>query len=391
MKQISRQKAVSNLAITTVGHPFASIGMGEQLRSSVASLNAAGLRTDIYDIFRYAGRQDQAHIDLMRDREVEHLNDGGIRIFHLNGDEVDEAISKLEQRGEEFSRGYNIVLPAWELPNYPKVWISRLQKFDEVWAISKYVQAILQRSHIPAYYVGQSVEVNAQYLYPRKFFSIKDSAFVLLQFFDTTSFPERKNPFAAVEVFKRLKQERPYADIQLVLKTKSGEEGSKGWAEFVRQHVPDVHIIDRRLDTIELHSLIAASDCLVSLHRAEGFGRGTGEAMSLGVLAMGTGWSGNLDYMTSENSLLVNSKLVPVADGQYPHWRNQKWAECDVEHALQLIKRALDDPEHANAIRLRGRATVRSMMNHRAVGLRMAEHIERIRCAGRRGARRATQ
>ena len=48
-----------------------------------------------------------------------------------------------------------------------------------------------------------------------------------------------------------------------------------------------------------MQSLINACDCFVSLHRSEGFGRGLGEAMALGRLALGTGWSGNVDFMTA--------------------------------------------------------------------------------------------
>jgi hypothetical protein len=36
------------------------------------------------------------------------------------------------------------------------------------------------------------------------------------------------------------------------------------------------------MTSLETRSLINACDCFASLHRAEGFGRGTGEAMFLG-------------------------------------------------------------------------------------------------------------
>ena len=39
-------------------------------------------------------------------------------------------------RGGDFDAGYNIIVPAWELPLYPKQWAAQLAKFDEVWALS---------------------------------------------------------------------------------------------------------------------------------------------------------------------------------------------------------------------------------------------------------------
>ena len=71
----------------------------------------------------------------------------------------------------------------------------------------------------------------------------------------------------------------------------------------------------------------------MSLHRAEGFGRGLGEAMALGRLALGTGWSGNVDFMTEKNSLLVRHRMVKLKRDEYPHWQGQSWAEPDLDHA----------------------------------------------------------
>ena len=52
-------------------------------------------------------------------------------------------------------------------------------------------------------------------------------------------------------------------------------------------------------------SLYASADCFISLHRSEGLGLGMMEAMLLGKPVIATGWSGNLDFMTADNSRLV--------------------------------------------------------------------------------------
>ena len=51
--------------------------------------------------------------------------------------------------------------------------------------------------------------------------------------------------------------------------------------------------------------MIAEADCYVSLHHAEGFGYTMAEAMFYGVPVIASGYSGNLEYMTAENSFLV--------------------------------------------------------------------------------------
>ena len=49
---------------------------------------------------------------------------------------------------------------------------------------------------------------------------------------------------------------------------------------------------------------------------------------------MGTGWSGNVDFMTPANSLFVDYELVKLKRDDYPHWQGQSWAEPKLEHAL---------------------------------------------------------
>ena len=132
------------------------------------------------------------------------------------------------------------------------------------------------------------------------------------------------------------------------------------------------------MSAFETRSLINACDCFVSLHRSEGFGRGTGEAMFLGRLALATGWSGNLDYMAAENSLLVKHEPVPVGNGEYPFGERQVWAEPDVDHATALLEAALDDRARAAAIAARGRRDIRLRHSFRAVGVRILDRVTEI-------------
>ncbi len=366
--------------ITLIGHPWAPIGMGEQMRSQIAALSALHLHHGVYDIFRYAGRTDAVHEAVIGSREVDAVP-GGIRIFHVNGDEVERVFEAFEARGNSLADGVNIVVPAWELPAYPEVWAKQLRRFDMVWALSRFIQQSLATVGITAPLVGQSVEPHPGPLLPRRNFGIRESAFVLLNFFDLSSFASRKNPEAVLALFDRLRAEHPYADLQLVLKAKEGERGAEDWAEswVAGQGAANrVHVIAWPLDTMGVRSLIAACDCFVSLHRAEGFGRGLGEAMALGRLALGTNWSGNVDFMTPQNALPVRHAAVALKDGDYPHWQGQSWAEPDVDHAVELLTPMLSDPTRGRALAQRGQTEVLQTHGNRAIGLRMIEQIEKL-------------
>ena len=367
---------IDDIDLTILGHPWAPIGMGEQMRSHITAARALMLNQRVYDIFRYAQRADAAHAHILDGLEVDVLP-GGIRVFHINGDEVEPVIAAIEARGGRFEDGYNIIVPAWELPTYPPAWADKLKRFDEVWALSHFIKSSLAKSGIESHFTGQAIEPLPGPLLPRRHFGIRESAFVFLTFFDISSYASRKNPFAVIELFDRLRADLPYHDMQLVLKAKNGERGAEEWAASLPEN-SQIKVIATPLDTLGVRSLINACDCLVSLHRAEGFGRGPGEAMALGRLALATGWSGNVDFMTQENSLLVEHDMIPLQPDEYPHWQGQSWANPSIDHAFALARPLLDDPTRAAALAQRGQTDVLRTHGNRAVGLRILARLQTI-------------
>ena len=372
-------KSIDDVEITLVGHPWAPIGMGEQMRSHIAALNTLGLHHRVLDIFGFAARADPAHHALIGSREIRKLP-GGIRIFHVNGDEIDNVRQAITLGGGSFEGGINVIVPAWELPKYPKIWAKGLHDFNEVWALSRFIQASLATAAIESHLVGQSVEPAPGPLLPRRHFGIRESAFVLLNFFDLSSYATRKNPEAVIALYARLRAAHPTADIQLVLKAKQGEQGAETWArDFVAAHPgAQIHVIDQPLDTTGVISLIAACDCFVSLHRSEGFGRGLGEAMAMGRLALGTNWSGNTDFLTTSNGLPVDFALKRLTKDQYPHWQGQQWAEPDLDHAEALISQAIQDPGHTRKLTRAAQSSIRQTHGNRAIGLQILTRLESL-------------
>jgi hypothetical protein len=370
--------------LTLIGHPYASIGMGEQLRSHGTAMSAVHLSFGMYDIFRYAARDDPDFEAQVAPAEVYDL-DEGIRIFHINGDEVTNVIAKLREAGQSFESGYNIIVPAWELPTYPTVWAEQLKKFDEVWALSTFIQNSLAKSNVASFFIGQSGEIRHEAFLPRKYFGIRESSFVFLNFFDLSSYASRKNPEAVLEVYRIVRERLPSADIQLVLKVKDGGKSAADWVQPIREAHPELVTIERPLTGFETRSLINACDCFVSMHRAEGFGRGLAEAMSLGRLTLGTGWSGNVDFMTPENSLLVDYTLRPLKPGEYPHADGQEWAEPDVRHAARLVEQVLRSETQGREIAARGKRDIDLSCSFRSVGVRTLNRLQEI-CSNVTGA-----
>ena len=82
----------------------------------------------------------------------------------------------------------------------------------------------------------------------------------------------------------------------------------------------------------------------LSLHRAEGFGRGLAEALQLGLHVICTGYYGNVDFCHPPHADLVKYKLVKVGKNDYVHTQGQVWAEPDVAHAAKLMQKFVKQP-----------------------------------------------
>ena len=106
----------------------------------------------------------------------------------------------------------------------------------------------------------------------------------------------------------------------------------------------NVRVMQETLSRTEMAGLVATSDVVLSLHRAEGFGLVPAEAMLLGVPVIATGWSGNMDFMTQQDSALVGYELVPVSDPQGTYEvPDTYWAEADTDEAAAWLARLRAD------------------------------------------------
>jgi glycosyltransferase involved in cell wall biosynthesis len=111
-----------------------------------------------------------------------------------------------------------------------------------------------------------------------------------------------------------------------------------------------------------LAGLIAAADCLISLHRAEGFGRVLAEAMALGTRVVATDWSGTTDFLDATVGDPVLYKLRDVGPDEYILAHGSRWAEPDIDDAAGKLRAVRD--AIGRDIDLRRRAKQRILRKH---------------------------
>jgi hypothetical protein len=71
------------------------------------------------------------------------------------------------------------------------------------------------------------------------------------------------------------------------------------------------------------------------------------EAMRLGKPVIATAYSGNMDFMNERNSFLCRFEMSPVGPGSPPYPARAFWAEPNISHAAELMRKVYDHPEEA--------------------------------------------
>jgi glycosyltransferase involved in cell wall biosynthesis len=361
-------------SINLVGHPYAPIGMGEHIRCTLKALQKVGVSPLLNDVYEIHSSNDYR----LGVRETKTF--GPINIFHINGDEVDPVLKHLTYN-DDWS-GYNIIYPAWELETYPSEWAEKLDGFDEIWAQSKFTYSALKKACTkPIVYLPEPCEVNLDSFLARKNFGIPEAAYIFLFFFDVRSYMSRKNPQGVIEAFKKLVMSRPYSRTKLVLKVSGVELNPTLYLDIelaIKELGDRVILIKKMLTDNEVKNLIRCCDCFISLHRSEGFGRGIGEAMCLGKPVIATAYSGNLDFMDLDCSFGVGYQLVSLKNGDYPHWENQVWADPDIDMAVNIMTKLVDNPGEGIEVGRRAKFHMITNFNYQVIGCRYLERLDHI-------------
>jgi glycosyltransferase involved in cell wall biosynthesis len=270
------------------------------------------------------------------------------------------------------------------LERYPLEWGRQLSRFDEIWAPSTFIeQAIATTSAAgkAVFAMPLACEMRRRGLHSRRRFGVRDSAYAFLFAFDFLSYLERKNPLAVIKAFSTLVEDRPFDDIVLVIKTNNADakpdlrDQVKAALAPLGQHAV---MIDGTLSELEMNSLMWLCDCFVSLHRSEGFGRGLSEAMAMGKPVIATAYSGNMEFCDEATAHLVPFELVPLREGDYPHWEGQRWAEADVEAAARAMRQLADNPTSGREMGRRARTRLANNFGYLAAGLRYAKRLAEV-------------
>ena len=361
--------------VNLVGYSKAEMGIGESCRLAAKSLKYGNIPFGVID-FR-TGNSARMYDNSLSYYRM-HTPRYNTNIFHINADQMPLVYNQL---GEQFFRSadYNIGYWAWELPEFPDEWLNSFNLVNEVWTPSAFVtESISKKSPVPVITVPPCIEFLPSNRFNRASFGLKENMFLFLMMYDSHSIQERKNPYAALNAFREASK-NSNIPMGLVIKVNNSKSDPKQ-VEKLREETKGEHvfILEGTMMRNEVYSLINLCDCFISLHRSEGFGLVMAEAMFLGKPVIGTNWSGNTDFMNSENSLLVNYNLIRINEDFGPYKAHQIWADPDIVHAGNHMKTLVENKGLYDQIGAKGTETILKNYSPTFVGQKVFSRLKEL-------------
>ena len=360
------------IGVNIAGYLDTESGMGEAARASIRSMKAAELPVALNNVPSKLRAHDRSHADAFVPDNPHPFN-----LVHLNADNMGWFAAS---RGRGYFRNrYTIGFWFWELSTFRDEWLPFFGYVDEVWVATEFVRASIQAStSLPVVRMPLPIVLPAAPPLSRAHFGLPHEGAVFLYAFDVSSQTERKFPLGAVRAFRRAALERDQA--VLVLKFTN--------AEYDRDAVRRLHeeaaglnvvMLEGYMDRPELTGLLQLADCYLSPHRSEGFGLSLLEAMALGKPVVATNYSGNVDFMTADNSYPVDYRLVALTRDYGPYMRGAVWADPDLDQMGAMIRHVAEHPEEAQRRAARARSDVAQHWTPAVTGAIARDRLESIR------------
>ena len=280
--------------------------------------------------------------------------------------------------------GKNVGYWVWETEELPLHLSKGAELFDEIWAPSAYsAQAIARTLTLPVRVVPHTLDFAAldAARANRRALGLPERGTLFGFMFDPESGVERKNVEGLIRAF--CAAFRKEDGCYLVIKVNGRTEGLFDY-EMVRARTNSDRVLfyEAPLTRSRSYDFLASLDVYASLHRAEGFGLTGAEAMALGVPVVASGYSGNVDFMQEDSSVLVPVKVVETDRAYGPYPPGTRWGEPDAEAAVMALRSLLDAEKRTN-IGARARESIRATLSPTAVAATAGELLAALSASRR--------
>jgi hypothetical protein len=230
----------------------------------------------------------------------------------------------------------------WDVDVIPNRLRVGFRFLDELWTASSMGAAYLRTAtavpvaHFPAPILKPPTKPTGSF---RRFLDAGDKFLVAYQF-DIGSSARRKNPAAAISIYKAAFP-RTTGETHLILKCTRADVNSPEWKELqdAKGSREDITLVNEFWDQDLVDSMYRDLDCYLSPHRSEGYGLTIAEALAHGIYVIATAYGGPMDFMNPELSGPIPCRLVSVGqDPIYP--AHARWADPNIDDGADLLRQA---------------------------------------------------
>ncbi|GBQ98073.1 glycosyltransferase [Acetobacter nitrogenifigens DSM 23921 = NBRC 105050] len=377
--KVGIEKDLIQIGASVIGHFCYPSGLRVSAEAIADSIEIVGGSVSRRDVRTDAG-DDPHH------RMFGGLESHDVTIIHTQPEPFFNDAYQRADLAQKFPGAYKVAYWYWEFDQIPDYWATTAQKVDEVWTATEFVASGLRKKlNVPVKTLFPGVRIGKFTRRSRSVFGLKGEEgdrFCFLFSFHMGSIMERKNPIGLIKAFQAAFQ--VHEPVDLVIKTTSFGRFDTQVAELRQlSRGSNIVVIDKTMTPDENLALMAACDSYVSLHRSEGLGLTMAEAMLLGKPVIATGYSGNMDFMDHENSLLVDYELVSLGTEIPPYSASYYWANPSVEHAATLMRRLYERPEDAKLLGRRAKLDSERRLSLESSGLRFNRRLMEINAARR--------
>ena len=369
------------LGLNLMGNLCYPSGLGESIRSIVRTLKQENVPVSLRDVPAHYSL-DSPHRSDFLESEIHDVS-----LLHIVPDHDAErpflstnyTRAGLEPRPEVYRIGYWY----WELEDVPEIWKKPAEVLDELWAPTEFIATAFRKAlPVKVTRMLPGVQLGTVESIDRAEFGIGEHDFLFVFLFDMKSYMERKNPLGLIKAFQ--KAFRPDDRAKMIIKVSDGRMNPPELARLTdAAREAGVVLIDKVLTRGKSYGLMNACDCYISLHRSEGLGLTMAEAMLMAKPVIATGYSGNLDFMSKSNSLLVDYDLITIG-GSCPEYVHQVykehafWAHPSTEHAAASMRWVYENRDDARALGQKAQQEAQEVLSPTAAGRRMRKRLEEI-------------
>ena len=365
-KTIKKHQATDNHQLNIIGYMGRASGVGHHARNLCRAFDENGIR--------------YKKIDLDQPSWITELQNNVPNQINLIAVNADQLIPIYLRSGlTTFEKNYNILYPFWELSKFPEEWVLSLEIVDEIWAPTKFIKdAVVAACKTTTLHMPVALDIPKQSKISPSNLILRSDSFVFLTSFDFSSHIVRKNPWAVIKAFRdafALEDNH----VSLVVKTMN-EDKDSNWKNLLKliENDPRIQLIQGVLSYEEVIRLKMSCDCYVSLHRAEGLGMDPMEAMALCKPVIITNYSGSTDYANNENAIPIDYELVDVKPGEYVKFKNQVWAEPNIQQASEAMRELARNEIRSNELGKKGFQDISMRHNLNRCGARYSRRVRDI-------------